>query len=68
MGGFDRDRVRSVLDAPGSVEPLVVLAVGRRGDTAGLPEPLADREAAPRTRLSLDELLVAVDVRSSAAA
>jgi len=68
MGGFDRDRVRSVLDAADSVEPLVVLAVGRRDDSAELPEPLAGREAAPRTRLPLDELLVPVDVRSSAAA
>ena len=68
MGGFDRDRVRAVLDAADSVEPLVVLAVGRRDDTVELPEPLAGREAAPRTRLPLDELLVPVDVRSSAAA
>ena len=68
MGGFDRDRVRSVLDAADSVEPLVVLAVGRRDETAELPEPLAGREAAPRTRLPLDELLVPVDVRSATAA
>jgi nitroreductase len=68
MGGFDREQLRSVLAAPDSVEPLVVLAIGRRGDTAALPEPLADRETAPRTRLPLDELLVPVDVRSSAAA
>jgi len=68
IGGFDRDRVRSVLAAGDAVEPLVVLAVGRRDATAELPEPLAGREAAPRTRLPLDELLVSVDVRSSAAA
>jgi nitroreductase len=68
LGGFDRDRVRSVLAAPESVEPLVVLAVGRRDDTVELPEPFADREAAPRTRLPLDELLLGVDLRDEAAA
>jgi nitroreductase len=68
MGGFDRDRVRAVLDAADPVEPLVVLAVGRHDSTVALPEPLAGREAAPRTRLPLDELLLPVDVRSSAAA
>ena len=68
MGGFDRDRVRSVLAASDALEPLVVLAVGRRDGTVQLPEPLAGREAAPRTRLPLDELLVPVDVRSATAA
>ena len=53
LGGFDRDRVRSVLAASGSVEPLVVLAVGRRDDRVELQEPFAVREAAPRTRLPL---------------
>jgi nitroreductase len=68
MGGFDRDRVRSVLAASDALEPLVVLAVGRRDGTVELPDPLAGREAAPRTRLALDELLVPVDVRSATAA
>jgi nitroreductase len=67
LGGFDRDRVRSVLDASESVEPLVVLAVGRRDDSVELPEPFAGREVAPRTRLPLDSLLVGVDVRAAAA-
>jgi nitroreductase len=68
LGGFDRDRIRSVLAAPASVEPLVVLAVGRHDGSVQLPEPLAGREAAPRTRLPLDELLIDVDARGSAAA
>ena len=68
LGGFDRDRVRSVLAASGSVEPLVVLAVGRQDDRVELPEPFAVREAAPRTRLPLEQLLVGVDVRTSSAA
>ena len=66
LGGFDRERLRSVLDA--SVEPVVVLAVGRRDDSAELPEPFASRETAPRERLPLDDLLVPVDAGASAAA
>jgi nitroreductase len=68
LGGFDRDRLRSVLDAAEGVEPLVVLAVGCRNDAVQLPEPFASRETAPRERLPLDDLLLDVDVRSSAAA
>ena len=68
LGGFDRDRLRTVLDASSSVEPVVVLAVGRHDDTVELPEPLASRETAPRERLPLDHLLLAVDAGASAAA
>jgi hypothetical protein len=38
--------------------PVVVLAVGRHDSEAGLPEPLAVREAAPRTRHPLGDLLL----------
>jgi hypothetical protein len=40
------------------VTPLVVLAVGRRDPDAELPEPLAARERAPRSRAPLDTLLL----------
>ena len=68
LGGFDRDRLRGVLAAPEGVEPVVVLAVGRHDPTVELPEPFAGREAAPRHRLPLEQLLVPLDVRPSAAA
>ena len=38
--------------------PVVVLAIGRHDSEAGLPEPLAAREAAPRTRHPLGDLLL----------
>jgi nitroreductase len=60
MGGFDRNAVAAALDAEEGVTPLVVLAVGRRGSTSRLAEPLAGREAAPRERLPLDSLLLGV--------
>ncbi|MGY2079575.1 nitroreductase family protein [Modestobacter sp. SYSU DS0657] len=58
LGGFDRDRVAALLQLPGTVEPLVVLTVGRRDDAAELPEALAARERAPRERLPVESLLL----------
>jgi nitroreductase len=59
MGGFDPDRVRAAFELPEGVRPLVVIAVGRRDSHAVLPEPFAAREVAPRTRLALDEIVLA---------
>lgn len=59
MGGFDRDRLTTVL-AAADVVPLVVAAVGLRDEPARLAEPFAQRETAARVRLSVDELLLPV--------
>ena len=70
MGGFDPDAVRSTFDLPPAVQPLVVIAVGRQAPADRLPESLAARETAPRTRLPRAEILLsadpAQDVRRSA--
>ena len=58
MGGFDTDAVRAGFGLADRLTPVVVLAIGLSGDTAGLPEPLAAREAAPRTRRPLGDLLL----------
>jgi nitroreductase len=58
MGGFDTGAVRAELGLGENLTPVVVLAVGRRDSEAGLPEPLAAREAAPRTRHPLGDLLL----------
>lgn len=58
LGGFDVAAAARHLDLPAQVQPVVVLAVGRHDPAAGLPEPLASRETAPRTRHDLDELLL----------
>jgi nitroreductase len=65
LGGFDRDRVATLLDLPAAVVPLVVLTVGRRDGAADLPEGLAARERAPRERLPLDALLLPVPAESA---
>jgi len=58
MGGFDTDAVRAGFGLPDALTPVVVLAIGLPGDAIGLPEPLAAREGAPRTRHPLSDLLL----------
>jgi nitroreductase len=58
MGGFDADAARHQFALDTSLTPLVVLAIGRRDPDAELPEPLATRERAPRTREPLAALVL----------
>src|SRR5437016_10195717 len=58
MGGFDTDAVRAGFGLADALTPVVVLAVGRQDSAAGLPGPLAAREAAPRTRHPVSDLLL----------
>jgi hypothetical protein len=60
MGGFDTDDVRAGFGLADALTPVVVIAVGRQDSTAGLPAPLAAREAAPRTRHPVSDLLLPV--------
>lgn len=55
IGGFDRDLTRRSLDIPEDFTPQVVVALGRRGDKAVLPEALQAREH-PNTRLPLSAI------------
>ena len=57
MGGFDTAAVRAGFGLGEALTPVVILAIGRR-DSSGLPEPLAAREAAPRTRHPVSDLLL----------
>jgi nitroreductase len=58
MGGFDTDAVRAGFGLADTLAPVVVLAVGRHDGAVGLPAPLAAREAAPRTRHPVSDLLL----------
>jgi len=60
MGGFDTEAVRNGFGLDAALTPVVVLAVGRQDVTAGLPESLASRETAPRTRQPLGDLLLPI--------
>ena len=55
IGGFDRDAARAALGIPDDHELHAVIAIGRRGDKAVLPEALQAREE-PNTRLPLSQL------------
>ncbi|MGX9966127.1 nitroreductase family protein [Roseomonas sp. F4] len=50
MRGFDVARARSELGVPEGHEPVVAIAFGVTGTPDLLPEKLAEREVAPRTR------------------
>lgn len=58
MGGFDSGVVRRDFDLTDDLTPVVVVAVGALDPDAVLPEPLAAREKAPRTREALPALLL----------
>ena len=58
LGGFDAEAARHRFDLDDTLTPVVVVAIGRRDPHAQLPEPLATREQAPRTREPLGALLL----------
>ncbi|MCW2667574.1 MAG: nitroreductase [Frankiales bacterium] len=58
LGGFDADAARHDFGLTDDLTPVVVVAIGRLDPDAVLPEPLAARELAPRTREPLPALLL----------
>jgi nitroreductase len=58
MGGFDNAAVRAEFGLGEELTPVVVIAIGRHDSLAGLAEPLAAREQAPRTRRPVGDLLL----------
>ena len=59
MGGFDGAALTAALGIPDGYAPLTVIAVGRRDLAHRLPEALADRELAARSRKPLAEIAFA---------
>ncbi|MGJ4845156.1 nitroreductase family protein [Leifsonia sp. Le1] len=58
MGGFDVDALRSAFDIEERFLPTSVSAIGILGDPDALPDPLRERELAPRSRAALDEIVI----------
>lgn len=50
MAGFDPDKARTEFSVPEGFVPLTAVAIGYAGDASMLPETLAKRETAERTR------------------
>lgn len=60
MGGFDAARIHDAFGLDASLEVISITAIGVLGDAESLPEPLREREVAPRRRKTVDELVLAV--------
>lgn len=58
IGGFNRDATAAAFELDSNLKPTIVLAIGRLAAADLLSEELATRENAPRTRLSLDEIVL----------
>lgn len=58
MAGYDAEKAREVFAIPSGWEVLAAIAIGYAGDMASLPQPLRDRELAPRTRKPLREFVM----------
>lgn len=58
MAGFEVDGIREAFSLPASITPVTAVAIGEFNPDADLPEVLAERERAPRQRLSVEELLI----------
>jgi len=58
MTGFDKSIASQVLALPAQLAPVVVVAIGKQDAPEKLSGPLLEREIAPRTRLSLKEIVL----------
>ncbi len=55
MGGFDREKAAAALNLPADYALHAIVAIGRQGDAAALPEKLRAREM-PNARLPLAQI------------
>ena len=58
MGGFDAVRIHDAFGLDASLEVVSITAIGVLGDVDTLPDPLREREVAPRLRKPLEELVL----------
>lgn len=58
MAGFDVPGARDTFELTEGLRPLAVVAVGTLGDYASVSEEIAERDARPRSRLPLDEIVL----------
>jgi nitroreductase len=56
MAGFSGNTARELFAVPDTHDPVTMLALGYPGDPESLPDTLREKELAPRTRKSLDEI------------
>ncbi len=57
MAGFQVEKARELYGIPAGWEPVAAIALGYPGETDSLPEPIRQRELAPRTRKPLEQFV-----------
>jgi nitroreductase len=58
MAGFNTHGAQEVFAIPAGIRPLMVIAVGSLGDYGTVATEVAERDASPRERLPLDEVVL----------
>ncbi|HUI51074.1 MAG TPA: nitroreductase family protein [Terriglobales bacterium] len=58
MAGFDPHKAIELFEIPSGWEPVSAFVVGYPGETASLPDPLRERETAPRERKPLEAFVM----------
>jgi nitroreductase len=58
MGGFDAAKLHAAFGLDANLEVVSITAIGVLGDVDALPDPLREREGAPRLRKPLGELVL----------
>jgi nitroreductase len=58
MAGFDVDGAAEAFGLADGVQPLMVIAIGTLGDYSTVAQEVAERDALPRNRLGLDEVVL----------
>ncbi|MGB2625769.1 MAG: nitroreductase family protein [Candidatus Acidiferrum sp.] len=58
MAGFDPQKAVELFHIPKGWEPIAAFVIGYPGDPKDLPEPLRERELAPRTRKPLKDFVM----------
>lgn len=61
MGGFDREAIRRAFNLDERQNPISITAIGALGSADQLPEPLREREVAPRSRIAVEDLVLVRD-------
>lgn len=60
MGGFNLESARKLM--PEGLEPVCVIALGYKNDGNHLPEDIRARELQPRSRKTIEELIVNINI------
>ena len=58
MLGFDAEAATQAFELEGTAVPFTAIAIGYAGPNDALPQDYRDREARPRERMGLDELIL----------